>query len=168
MWLCAQCRMWKADFMSVGTVPGKGRVECLVRGDNVKTAGKYVHNTEQCICGGIVHNRCINEKTGALCECNLPQVLVHRFKKVVEEPRPSHQTTKGSNSETETGASGGPRQVAARNKSLAHRAVEGRNEWSRRERPRGGEWPGSSATGPPKGRQNSGGHPRPLERPAPR
>ena len=81
VWLCAQCRMWKADFMSVGTVPGKGRVECLVCGDNVKTAGKYVRNAKQCICGGIVHNRCINENTGACCECNLPQVLVHSFKK---------------------------------------------------------------------------------------
>ena len=81
MWLCAQCRMWKADFMSVGTVPGKGRVECLVCGDDVKTAGNYVRNAKQCICGGIVHNRCINENTGALCECNLPQILVHKFKK---------------------------------------------------------------------------------------
>ena len=41
MWLCVQCRMWKADFMSVGTVPGKGCVECLVCGEDVKTAGKY-------------------------------------------------------------------------------------------------------------------------------
>ena len=41
MWLCAQCRFWKADFMSVGTVPGKVRVECLVCGDDMKTAGKY-------------------------------------------------------------------------------------------------------------------------------
>ena len=81
MWLCAQCRMWKADFMSVGTVRGKGCVKCLVCGNNVKTAGKYVCNTKQCMCWGIVHNRCINEKTGALCECNLPQLLVHRFKK---------------------------------------------------------------------------------------
>ena len=81
MWLCAQCRMWKAHFLPMGTVPGKGRVECLVCGDNVKTAGKYVRNAKQCICGGIVHNRCINGKTGALCECNLPQVLVHRVKK---------------------------------------------------------------------------------------
>ena len=79
VWLCAQCHMWKADFM--GTVPGKGRVECLVCGDDVKTAGKYVHKAKQCMCGGIVHNRCIHEKTGALCVCNLPQVLVHRFKK---------------------------------------------------------------------------------------
>ena len=81
MWLCVQCRMWKADFMSVGAVPGKGRVECLVCGQDVKTAGKYVRNAKQCICGGIVHQRCINQNTGALCECNLPQVLVHRFKK---------------------------------------------------------------------------------------
>ena len=50
-------------------------------GEDVKTAGKYVHNAKQCICGGIVHNRRIIEKTGAWCECNLPQVLVHRFKK---------------------------------------------------------------------------------------
>ena len=28
-----------------------------------------------------MHQRCINQNTGALCECNLPQVLVHRFKK---------------------------------------------------------------------------------------
>ena len=81
MWLCVQCRMWKADFMSVGTVPGKGRVECLVCGEDVKTTGKYVRNAKQCICGGIVHQKCINQNTGALCECNLPQVLVHRFKK---------------------------------------------------------------------------------------
>ena len=81
VWLCVQCRMWKADFMSVGTVPGKGRVECLVCGEDVKTIGKYVRNAKQCICGGIVHHRCINQNTGALCECNLPQVLVHRFKK---------------------------------------------------------------------------------------
>ena len=67
--------------MSLGTVPGKGHVECLVCGDDVKTAGKYVRNAKQCICGGIVHNRCINENTGALCECDLPQVLVHKFKK---------------------------------------------------------------------------------------
>ena len=81
VWLCAQCRMWKADFMSVGTVPGKGHVDCLVCADDVKTAGKYMHNAKQCICGGIVRNRCINGKTGAFCECNLPHVLVHRFKK---------------------------------------------------------------------------------------
>ena len=51
MWLCAPCRMWKVDFMSLGTVPGKGRVECLVRGDDVKTAGKYVCNAKQCSVG---------------------------------------------------------------------------------------------------------------------
>ena len=28
--------------MSVGTTPGKGRVECLICGDDVKTAGKDV------------------------------------------------------------------------------------------------------------------------------
>ena len=81
MWLCAQCRMWKADFISLGTVLGKGRVECLVCGDDVQSARKYVRNAKQCICGGIVQSRCINEKAGALCECNLPQVLIHRFKK---------------------------------------------------------------------------------------
>ena len=81
MWLYAQCRMWKAGFMSVGTVPRKGRVECLICGDDVKTARKYVRSTKQCICGGIVHNRCINEKIGALCQCNLPRVLDHGFKK---------------------------------------------------------------------------------------
>ena len=81
MWLCVQCRMWKADFMSIGTVPGKARVECLVCGEDVKTAGKYVRNAKHCICGGIVHHRCINQITGALCECSLPQVLVHKFKK---------------------------------------------------------------------------------------
>ena len=47
---------------------------------------------------------------------------------------------------------------------MAHRAAEGRAEWSRRDRSTGGEWPGSSATGPPKGEQSSGSHPRPLER----
>ena len=36
MWLCAQRRMWKADFMSGGMAPGKGHVECLIFGDNVK------------------------------------------------------------------------------------------------------------------------------------
>ena len=71
MWLCAQCRMWKADFMSLGTSPGKGHVECLICGDDVKTAGKYVHNAKQCICGGIVRDRCIREYPAALCECNL-------------------------------------------------------------------------------------------------
>ena len=81
VWLCVQCRMWKADFMLVGTVPRKGRVECLVYGEDVKTTGKYVRNAKQCMYGGIVHQRCINQNTGALCECNLPQVLVHRFKK---------------------------------------------------------------------------------------
>ena len=86
MWLCAQCRIWKVDFMLVGTVLGNGRVECLVCGDDVKTAGKYVRNTKQCICGGIVHIRCINENTGALCECNLAQVLVHKFKKRRKSP----------------------------------------------------------------------------------
>ena len=53
---------------------------CLVCGDDLKTAGKYVCNAKQCICGGIVHDRCINENTGALCECKHPQVLVHKFK----------------------------------------------------------------------------------------
>ena len=42
--------------MSVGTTPGKGRVECLICGDDVHTAGKYVRNAKQCICGGIVHD----------------------------------------------------------------------------------------------------------------
>ena len=51
--------------MSVGTALGKGRAECLICADNVKTAGKYVRNTKQCICGGIVHDRCISEYTGA-------------------------------------------------------------------------------------------------------
>ena len=81
MWLCAQCRMWKAEFMSVGTAPGKGRVAGLIFGDDVKTTGKYVHKAKQCICGGIVHDWCISEYTWALCECNLSQVLVNRFKK---------------------------------------------------------------------------------------
>ena len=72
--------MWKADFISVGTAPGTGRVEGLIYGDDVKTAGKYVHNAKQCICGGM-HDRCISEYTGALCECNLPRVLGNRFKK---------------------------------------------------------------------------------------
>ena len=67
--------------MSFGTAPGTRRVECLICGDNVKTAGKYVRNAKQCICGGIVHDRCIREYTGTLCQCNLPQVLVNRFKK---------------------------------------------------------------------------------------
>ena len=74
----------------------------------------------------------------------------------------------GNGGQTKTGASGGPGHVAARNKSMAHRVAEGRTEWSRRDRPRGGEWPDPGETGPPKGRQNSGSHPRPLERPAPR
>ena len=78
--MCTMPRV-EGGLMSVGTVPGKGRVECLVRGEDVKTDGNYVCNAKQCICGGIVHNRCINEDTGALCECNLPQVLVHGFKK---------------------------------------------------------------------------------------
>ena len=42
---------------------------------------EVLRNAKQCICGGIVHSRCVNENTGALCECNLPQVLVHRFQK---------------------------------------------------------------------------------------
>ena len=64
-----------------GDSTGKGRVECLICGDDVKTARKYARNAKQCICGGIVHDRCIIEYTGALRECNLPQVLVNRFKK---------------------------------------------------------------------------------------
>ena len=42
---------------------------------------EVVRNAKQCICGSIVHNRCINQNIGSLCGCNLPQVLVHRFKK---------------------------------------------------------------------------------------
>ena len=67
--------------MSVGTMMGKERVECLVCGDDVKTAGKYVRSANQCICGDIVRDRCINENTCALCGCNLPHLLVHKFKK---------------------------------------------------------------------------------------
>ena len=163
MWLCAQCRMWKADFMSVGTVPGKG-VKCLVRGDGVKTAGKYVRNAKECICRGIVHDRCINETTGALCECNLLQVLVHKFKRWQKS---HNQATKQRRAAT-VKQKREPRTGAPGNKSLADKAAEGKTEWSKRDCPRGGEWPGSSATGTPKGRQNSGSHLRPLERPAPR
>ena len=47
----------------------------------IYTAGKYVHNAKQCICGGIVHDRCISEYTGALCEFNPLQALMNRFKK---------------------------------------------------------------------------------------
>ena len=67
--------------MLVGTAPGKGHVECLICGEDVETTGKYVRNAKQCICGGIVHDRCIIEYKWALCECNPPQVLVTRFKK---------------------------------------------------------------------------------------
>ena len=79
MWLCAQLRMWKADFMSVVTAPGKVHVECPICA-HVKTAGKYMCNAKHCICGGTVHDSCISEYVGALCECNLPQALVNRFK----------------------------------------------------------------------------------------
>ena len=78
--MCAMPHVESGLYVS-GDSAGKGRVACLVCGEDVKTAGKYVRNAKQCICGGIVHNRCINQNTGALCECNLPQVLVHRFKK---------------------------------------------------------------------------------------
>ena len=81
VWMCTQCRMWKVNFMSMGTTLGKGHVECLICGDDVKTAGKYMHNAKQCICGGIVQDRCISEFIGVLCECNLPKVLVNKFKK---------------------------------------------------------------------------------------
>ena len=47
----------------------------------MKTAETCVHNAKQCICGAIVHDRCINEYTGALCEFNLPQVLMNGCKK---------------------------------------------------------------------------------------
>ena len=34
-------------------MPQKGHVECLICGDDVKTAGKYVRNSKQCICGAL-------------------------------------------------------------------------------------------------------------------
>ena len=46
----------------------------------MKTVGKYVRNAKRCICGGIVNNKCINEHTGLLCQCNLAQALGNRFK----------------------------------------------------------------------------------------
>ena len=67
--------------MLVGTVPGKGRVECLICGDDMKTTGKFMRNAKQCICRGIVHDMCIRAYVGALCECNLPHALMNTFKK---------------------------------------------------------------------------------------
>ena len=43
--------------------------------------GKYVRNTKQCIPWGLVHKKCNDEHTRAVCERILPQALVNRFKK---------------------------------------------------------------------------------------
>ena len=81
MWSCAQCRMWKVVFMSVGG-NSAGKRTCGVpslwrrREDR-----REVRAQRQTMYLWGHSNRCINEKTRALCECNIPQVLVHRFKK---------------------------------------------------------------------------------------